>query len=93
MKRALVLLLLLPGCASSAQTSPDGRPIDAAGPIDAPVDGAVAQGFRPGAELVVAGGRVRAGTRAIEVEIGHAIDQGEITAGTRRLRGAAVVVP
>jgi hypothetical protein len=92
MKRALVLLLVA-GCASSSQTDPDGRPVDAAGPVDAPIDGASAQGFRPGAELVVAGGRVSGGSRTMEIEVGHWFEQGETTFGTRRLTGAAVVIP
>ena len=95
MKRALVLLFLAAGCASSSSpSSPDGRPADAAGPTDAAgPDGAVAQGFRPGAELVIAGGRVAAGTRVVEAELGHWVEQGSATAGTRRLSGAAVVFP
>jgi hypothetical protein len=93
MKRALVLVVFVAGCASSSQTSPDGRAVDAAAPIDAPIDGASAQRFRPGAELVVAGGRVAGGSRAIELEVGHWVEQGEASVGTRRLTGAAVVFP
>src|SRR5688572_12086955 len=75
MKRALVLLLVSAGCASSSHTDPDGRPVDATGPVDAPIDGASAQGFRPGAELVVAGGRVSGGSMTMEVEVGHWFEQ------------------
>ena len=88
-----LVCLLLAGCARSSGGPPDGRPLDAAGPLDAAPDGAVAQAHRPGSELVVAAGRVGGGAVTIELEIGHWVDQGEATAGSRRLTGAAVVLP
>jgi hypothetical protein len=88
-----VWLLLAAGCARSTAGAPDASAPPDAPLVDANLDAAVAQLPRPGAELVAASGRVRAGARVMEIEVGHAVDQAAATAGTRRMIGAAVVYP
>ena len=88
----------LAACARS-NASDDARPGDARIAFDAAVDGGPprvdldAGVPRPGAEVVSAGGRIRSGSVTMDVEIGHWVDQGRATAGTRALEGAAVVNP
>jgi hypothetical protein len=92
-----LLLLLCFGVAACARSNPttsdDARPGDDGGAIDASIDGAIAATPRSGAELVSAAGRVRGGTVTMDVELGHWVEQGTATAGSRRLVGAAVVYP
>src|SRR5687767_13803521 len=94
LRRALWVCLLLPACARSTPATLDaaGGPGDA-GAIDASTDAMVAQAPRPGAELVSTGGQVRAGSVTMDVELGHWVEQSEVSVGTRRLVGAAVVYP
>lgn len=98
--RLAFALVLLVGCASSSSGHGDAGTIDAepppvdAMPADAETDGPppVAPP-RPGSEIVSSGARLRTGTITMDAEIGFPVDQSETSAGTRRLRGAAVVNP
>jgi hypothetical protein len=92
-ERWFCALLLAAGCARSTAGAPDAAPLPDTPDAAPPPDAAIAQAPRPGAELVAASGRVRSGARVMEIEIGHAVDQADATAGTRRMIGAAVVYP
>ncbi|HUQ05381.1 MAG TPA: hypothetical protein VM261_22920 [Kofleriaceae bacterium] len=96
--RRLALLLVAgfaAGCASSSTgTGDDARRDDAAADLDAGIDAPVdAPAARPGREVVSSGGRIRAGSITMDVEIGHPVEQSKATAGSITLRGAAVVNP
>lgn len=95
LRRTLWVCLWLPACARSTPGAvADAGPGDDAGVIDASAtDAMVAQVPHPGTEVVAAGGQVRAGTRTMDVALGHWVEQRELSAGSRRLVGAAVVYP
>ena len=90
----VVLCAAVAACASSTQSNEDGRgPVRDGGPDDAAPTAPDARPPRPGAEVVSTSGRVRAGTRTMDVSIGHPVDQSSIRAGGRKLEGAAVINP
>jgi hypothetical protein len=83
----MVLALMVAGCGFSAKNSPtDAR--DAAMGSDA----AIATG-RQQMEVVAGAGRVTAGTKTIDIEVGHAVPVRGSSVGTITITGAQVVKP
>jgi hypothetical protein len=83
-RRTLVCALLLAcTCAKSQPGAPDAGVPDAGPPGE----------WRAHAEVVSASGRVSAGTRTMDVEVGHWFEHRVTRAGSRTLVGTAVVNP
>ena len=81
------VLALVAGCSFSARNAPtDAR--DAGGGSDA----MIATG-RQQMEVVAGAGRVTAGTKTIDIEVGHAVLVRKSTFGTITITGAQVVQP
>jgi len=91
--KVVVICTLGAACANAKVSDDGGSPADASIGADGGVDAAGATPARPGAEVVTAAGRIKAGAITMDVELGHPYDQRAVTAGTRTLRGAAVVTP
>ena len=83
----LALTVMTAGCGFSARNSP-GDAHDAGMGSDA----AIATG-RQQMEIVAGAGRVTAGTKTIDVEVGHAVSVRNSSAGTITITGAQVVKP
>ena len=84
--RALLALLLCAGCPFSdgrAKDLPDGTG-SGSGSATLP---------NPGKEIVAGGGRVKAGTITMDVQVGHGILPRKSTAGTITINAAPVVKP
>lgn len=88
--RMVIALALSAGCSFSARGAPtDGRDMrDSGGGSDA----AIAEG-RQQMEIVAGAGRVTAGTKTIDIEVGHAVLVRKSGAGTITITGAQVVQP
>jgi hypothetical protein len=83
----LALTAMVAGCSFSARNSPsDAR--DAAIGSDA----TLATGHQQ-MEIVAGAGRVTAGTKTIDIEVGHAVLVRSSSAGTITITGAQVVKP
>lgn len=87
--RMVVALALWASCSFSARGAPnDARVIDTGGGSDA----AIATG-RQQMEVVAGAGRVTAGTKTIDIEVGHAVLVRKSSVGTITITGAQVVQP
>jgi hypothetical protein len=86
----VVALALWAGCSFSARGAPsDGHDTrDSGGGSDA----ALATG-RQQMEVLAGAGRVTAGTKTIDIEVGHAVLVRKSSAGTITISGAQVVQP
>ena len=87
--RMVVALALWAGCSFSARNSPsDARGDGGGGGSDA----AVATG-RQQMAVVAGAGRVTAGTKTIDIEVGHAVLARKSSVGTITISGGQVVQP
>jgi len=86
--RMVVALALWASCGFSAR----GAPIDARDSGGGGSDAAIATG-RQQMEVVAGAGRVTAGTKTIDIEVGHALLVRKSSAGTITITGAQVVQP
>lgn len=87
--RTVWALVLWAGCSFSARGAPiDARDSGGGGGSDA----AVATG-RQQMEVVAGAGRVTAGTKTIDIEVGHAVLVRKSGVGTITITGAQVVQP
>src|SRR5690348_15192770 len=85
----LALAMVVGGCSPGASGGgTDGSmPGGGGGDGSISVDGGPATAARPGREIVSGGGRVRAGTLSMDLQLGHWTSQRKMTAGTRTLEG------
>lgn len=87
--RMVIALALWAGCSFSARGAPtDARDSGGGGGSDA----AIATG-RQQMEIVAGAGRVTAGTKTIDIEVGHAVLVRKSSVGTITITGAQVVQP
>ncbi|MBV8756163.1 MAG: hypothetical protein JO257_02740 [Deltaproteobacteria bacterium] len=86
--RIAIALVLWTGCSFSAR----GAPTDARDSGGGGSDAAIATG-RQQMEIVAGAGRVTAGTKTIDIEVGHAVLVRKSSVGTITITGAQVVQP
>jgi hypothetical protein len=86
--RMVVALALWASCGFSARGAPSDAARDSGGGSDA----AIATG-RQQMEVVAGAGRVTAGTKTIDIEVGHAVLVRKSSVGTITITGAQVVQP
>ena len=87
--RVVIALVLWAGCSFSAKNAPGDSAKDTGGGGS---DAAIATG-RQQMEIVAGAGRVTAGTKTIDIEIGEAVPVRTSGVGTITLTGAQVVQP
>ena len=86
--RMVIALALWAGCSFSAR----GAPTDARDSGGGGSDAAIATG-RQQMEILAGAGRVTAGTKTIDIEVGHAVLVRKSSVGTITITGAQVVQP
>ena len=84
---ALALTLMTAGCSFSARNAPSDAHDAGMGS-----DATIATG-RQQMDVVAGAGRVTAGTKTIDIEVGHAVLVRSSSAGTITITGAQVVKP
>ncbi len=87
--RVVIALVLWAGCSFSAKNAPGDSTKDTGGGSD----GSIATTGRQQMEVVAGAGRVTAGTKTIDIEIGQAVPVRKSGVGTITITGAQVVQP